>query len=279
MPGINGADLEYKSFDGAAFKSVEGAPEGTAEMIVSVFNNVDRIGDIVVPGAFADTIANRRTPDGYPKMKGVLGHDWLQPIAKTLDAKELLPGDATLPPTLINLGGLYIKGQFNLDTQRGREAWSDLKFGALDEFSFGFEVKEDSYDRETNQRKLLRLEVYEWSPVLVGMNPATALVGVKGLIGKAPLDEIVARVLQNIETLEGEAKATLDRREKEGRVLSTANVAALESFAARITESADGIRSLVQRAKRPERGADAAAAKDAISMAAALKAQFDFITA
>lgn len=171
--------IERKTFSAAEFKATDAA-QGIAEMIVSVFGNVDAGNEVVVPGFFAESLASRRTADGRPRAKGVWGHDWLTPIAKTLDAQELLPGDPRLPVALKSLGGLWIKGQFNLDTQRGREAFSDLQFGSIDEFSFGFQVNQDRWT--DGRRYLVKGEFLEWSPVLVGMNPDTMLLGTKAAV-------------------------------------------------------------------------------------------------
>ena len=137
------------------------AEKGIIEAYVSIFNNVDLGGDKILPGAFADSIA-KKLP------KGVWSHNWDQPIAKTLEAKE-------------DPKGLYIKGQFNLDTQRGKEAFSDIKFGIMDEFSIGFRIQEYSWEKEGADeiRVIKKIKLYEWSPVLAGMNPETELIGVK----------------------------------------------------------------------------------------------------
>jgi HK97 family phage prohead protease len=145
---------------------------GVIEAIVSVFNNVDHGNEKVLPGFFAKSI-EKKLP------KGVWAHDWKQPIAKTLEAKELLPGDPSLPAHLKELGGTYIKGQFNLETQRGREAYSDIKFGIVDEFSIGYAVIKDGKDKETGARELIEGDWKEWSPVLVGMNDQTSLISIK----------------------------------------------------------------------------------------------------
>lgn len=171
-------NIERKTFQSGEFKVIDPV-KGIAEMIVSVFNVVDSGNDVVMPGFFAESIARRRTPDGRPKVKGVWAHDWSIPVAKTLDARELMPGDPRLPDHLRDLGGLWVKAQFNLETQRGREAFSDLQFGTIDEFSFGYEVTEYSYDEDSGIRKLLKGEWYEWSPVLVGMNEHTVLLNTK----------------------------------------------------------------------------------------------------
>lgn len=132
--------------------------KGIIEAYVSIFDNVDLVGDIIKRGAFAESLA-KKLP------KGVWGHDWNVPVAKTLEARE-------------DEKGLYIKAQFNLDTQRGQEAYSDIKFGIIDEFSIGFRVLDDEWT-EDNIRVITKARLYEWSPVLVGANPDTELISVK----------------------------------------------------------------------------------------------------
>ena len=132
--------------------------QGIVEAYVSVFGNVDLVGDIIERGAFAESLLHKLP-------KGVWSHDWEKPIAKTLEARE-------------DEFGLYIKGQFNLETQRGREAFSDIKFGTIDEFSIGFRVLDDEW-REDGVRVIKKARLYEWSPVLVGANPDTKPLSVK----------------------------------------------------------------------------------------------------
>jgi HK97 family phage prohead protease len=163
--------IERKSYPVTELKIADDQ-QGVIEAIVSVFSNTDSGNEKVMPGFFTKSI-ERKLP------KGVWAHDWKQPIAKTLEAKELLPGDPQLPDSLKLLGGAYIKGQFNLDTQRGREAYSDIKFGIVDEFSIGYRVVKDGKDKESGARELIEGEWKEWSPVLVGMNDQTALISIK----------------------------------------------------------------------------------------------------
>ena len=162
--------IQHKNLSVAQFKVVD-KTEGICEMIVSVFSNVDGANERIMPKAFVDSLATKLP-------KGVWAHDWTVPVAKTLEAKELLPGDPTLPEDIRALGGLYVKGQFNLDTQRGREAFSDLAFGSIDEFSIGYLVEKSNVARD-GVRDLTKLRLYEWSPVLVGCNDQTSLIGTK----------------------------------------------------------------------------------------------------
>lgn len=152
--------LEYKRLT-AQFSVVESkddSGQGIIEAYVSIFDNVDLGGDKIIKGAFAESLAKK-----FPK--GVWMHEWETPIAKTLEARE-------------DEKGLYIKGQFNLETQRGKEAYSDLKFGIIDEFSIGYRVLDYEFD-EAGTRILKKVKLYEWSPVLAGMNPDTELLTVK----------------------------------------------------------------------------------------------------
>lgn len=225
--------IERKTFDAAEFKALDG-DQGVAEMIVSVFHNVDGANEIVMPGFFADSLARRRTSDGRPKVKGVWGHDWITPIAKTLEARELPPGDGLLPPSLADLGGLWVRGQFNLETQRGREAFSDLKFGSIDEFSIGYTVSRDEYDQETGIRKLLKGDLYEWSPVLVGMNDATALLSAKS---RGSPDDLVPATLAELDAFIAECKS--------GRAISAARRSRLEGLRDQLRSGADDLDGLL----------------------------------
>ena len=152
--------LEYKRLTATEFKMDE--EKGIVEAYVSIFDNIDLYGDKIVKGAFAESLAAK-----YPK--GVWMHNWDQPVAKTMEARE-------------DEKGLYIKGQFNLDTQRGKEAFSDIKNGIIDEFSIGFRVQEYAYEMVDGDeiRVLKKIKLYEWSPVLAGANPDTELINAKG---------------------------------------------------------------------------------------------------
>lgn len=148
------------------------AEQGIVECIVSVFGNQDYGGDVMVKGCFKESLARK-----YPK--GVWMHDGATPVARTLAAKELAPNDPLLPDELKSFGGLFIRGQFNLDTQRGREAYSDIKFGIIDEFSIGFYPDSSSTEVKNKVRYIKKAMLVEWSPVLIGMNPLTAVLAVK----------------------------------------------------------------------------------------------------
>jgi hypothetical protein len=77
------------------------------------------------------------------KPKTVWSHDWATPIGRTLEGRELMPGDDLLPADLkaAGLGGLWIRGQFNLDKQVARDALADVVFyGSEGSWSIGYDV-------------------------------------------------------------------------------------------------------------------------------------------
>lgn len=149
--------LEHKNLKVRVELKEDNGADGVIEAYVSVFGNTDSYGDVIVKGAFEDSL-KKKLP------KGVWAHDWQQPIATTLEAKE-------------DAHGLYIKGQLVLGVQRADEARLLLKAGAIDEFSIGFTVED--YEEKDGVRYIKKIKLYEWSPVLWGANDATELISVK----------------------------------------------------------------------------------------------------
>lgn len=174
-------DIEYKSVDTQARNAeVTDLGKGMIEAIVSVTGIKDNVNDIIMPGAFTKSLETR-TP------KGVWHHSWTDPIAKTHEIKELLPGDPLLPHKLpsgkawpSNAGALYVKMEFNLQTDKGRNAYEDVKFFAdSQEWSIGYKVPEKKSFRRGGVRHIEALELYEYSPVLFGAMSSARTTTVK----------------------------------------------------------------------------------------------------
>jgi hypothetical protein len=162
--------IKRKSF-GLHVKAAD--DKGVLEAIVSVFGNRDRGGERVVQGAYGKSL-QRKLP------KGVWAHDWSKPIATTLDARELAPGDALLPDELKELGGLYVKGQFFEEIDDSWQAFLKIKHGLIDEYSIGYSVAQERKG-DDGTLELLELDLFEWSPVLVGMNQLTSTLSAKDM--------------------------------------------------------------------------------------------------
>lgn len=173
-------ELKTKSMSVAGFKVLDDA-QGIAECWVSGIGNRDSQKDIIQSGAF-DASLEKRNP------KGVWSHNWDLPVAKTLDAFEMKAGDDRLPEKMkaAGIGGLYVKAQYNLKTERGRDAFADVKFFGEDgEYSIGYREVETSYDKKSDSNLLHVVDLYEWSPVLFGANPLTATASVKAALRTA----------------------------------------------------------------------------------------------
>jgi HK97 family phage prohead protease len=170
--------------------------QGITEQIVNVTGHKDSVGDTIVFGAFEPYLAN-------PKPKGVWHHDWKIWVAKTVEAAELKPNSTalkSLAPDLAEagLGGLYIKAQYNLDTDDGRRALSNVLFFEEEaEYSIGYDVLdfEPDGDKEHPGWLLKAVPVWEWSPVLFGANELTRTLSMKSRMGEVPDLSLVRSVL------------------------------------------------------------------------------------
>jgi HK97 family phage prohead protease len=137
---------------------------GAFEGYASVFGNADMGGDVVERGAFKDTLASR----GPSGVKMLLDHDPRQRVGVWEDVKE-------------DDRGLYVKGRLLMEKQIARDAYVDLKAGALDQMSIGYRVapKGYEYDEQSRVRKLKSLDLFEVSLVTFAMNPEARVTGVK----------------------------------------------------------------------------------------------------
>jgi HK97 family phage prohead protease len=184
---VSPGELSVKSIAGQL--SVDEA-EGIVECFVSGVGNKDGVGDIIVPGAF-DSSLKRRKP------RVVWGHDWNHPIGKVLEIYEVSPGDFRLPPKMkaAGIGGLYAKVQFNLKSEKGKEAFSNIIFfGEDQEWSIGYKTLDSEYDGRKQANVLKELELFEVSPVLHGANNLTATISIKSGEGENE-DEAIRRGL------------------------------------------------------------------------------------
>ena len=100
-----------------------------------------------------------------------------------------MPGDKGLPKTTARgepwpreAGALLVKTQFNLETQAGREAYSNVKFyDEEQEWSIGYNVPKGGarVDHKKGLRYIQQLDCFEYSPVLFGAMPLAGNVAVK----------------------------------------------------------------------------------------------------
>lgn len=238
------AEHNNKSFGRVSFKAI--SDEGIVEAIVSVFGTVDSYNERVMPGAFKNSLA-RNLP------KCVWMHDWTKPIAKTLEARELEPGDPMLPPELALLGGLYMKWQFSREIDDSWQAYLKIKEGYVDEYSFGYRLLKWAENATDGARDLLEIELFEAGPVLVGANRATATLSVKqlseGHVGLS-LEDHTSAVLDAVEGLVKRYCNVAETREADGKLT--------DRFKSRLSELAGNLAGFAEVAPVPDAKADEA---------------------
>jgi HK97 family phage prohead protease len=177
--------VEYKRFSSMVTKIDE--DQGIVEHIVAVMGNVDLGGDIIHPGAFTKTINERmgkiRVLDNHNS--GSVMFALGKPIAMREISRNQLPQSVKdeYPEAT---GALWVTTQFLLTTPEGKGAFERLKMGAIDEWSIGYRALDVDFSaieapngEEITVRNLRTIKLYEYSPVLFAMNPATTTETVK----------------------------------------------------------------------------------------------------
>ena len=149
---------------------------GVFEGYASLFGVADLGKDLVVPGAFAASLARR----GARGVRMLWQHDPAQPIGRWLSITE----DAR---------GLRVLGQLNLAVARAREIHALMKQGAVDGLSIGFRAERARQGRATGHRRLERLDLWEISVVTFPMLPGARVGGVKRGASLPPADLAPAR--------------------------------------------------------------------------------------
>ncbi|TMR97293.1 2'-5' RNA ligase family protein [Nonomuraea basaltis] len=209
-------ELERKAAGGLAAGVINAQDEGVVEAVVSVTGVVDNVGDLILPGAYAETLATR-----IPK--GFFNHDDKVWVARTEKVEELLPGDPRLLAMAAeakiawprDAGALYVKMRFNLETKDGREAFSNVRFYDREqEWSIGYRVPKGGATRDAKGiRRIKRLDLFEYSPVPFGANSQTFTLSVKSALSDDDLPGRIADCLREGAPLE--VKRDLIRQARE----------------------------------------------------------------
>lgn len=145
--------------------------DGVFEAVVSVFGNRDSYGDIVLPGAFTDTLAEWAAKgDPIPVYWSHRMDDPDFNIGYVLEAKETEQG-------------LWVKAQIDLDetASKARQAYRLLKGRRVTQFSFAYDVDEGAWVEKDDEHfyELRKLKLHEVGPTPIGANDQTELLTVK----------------------------------------------------------------------------------------------------
>lgn len=157
---------------------------GTSRAIAAVTGVEDDVGDVILPGAFTETLRKR-------PVKPVFSHEWKDPIGVCRLTEEWMPGDPRLPkytlmgePWPAAAGALVSDVAFNMKTTRGRDVYEQVKQwhedGGGAQWSIGYTVPKGGATKRSGVRIIHKLDLYEVSPVLHGAHPLTMSLQVKG---------------------------------------------------------------------------------------------------
>ncbi len=159
--GPAASGLETKFVPVAALEP--GVEEGRVKGYASLFGEADQAGDVVLPGAFAASLA--RTAAAGRSVKFLWQHDPATPIGVWTALAE----DAR---------GLRAEGRILPEVTRGADAIALLAAGAIDGLSIGYRTIRAEPNPETGGRRLAEIELWEVSLVTFPLLPtARAALG------------------------------------------------------------------------------------------------------
>jgi HK97 family phage prohead protease len=162
-------------------------PDGVIEGYASLFGEVDQARDMVMPGAFTQTLKLR----GLRKIPMLFQHDPSEPVGVWLELRE-------------DLRGLWARGRLIPDVRRARELYALLKAGAIDGLSIGYRTQRGAIEPRTRIRRLYQVDLWEISvvtfPLLHGARVAT--------VKQAPTSRLRAQAERQWTSIIGAAAAT-----------------------------------------------------------------------
>lgn len=218
---------EYKEMP--AFVTKIDAEQGIVEAIVSTMGVRDHGRDIIVNGAYAKTIAERGrqvhvlNAHNSWRIEDVIG----MPLALREVGRDELPAELlAMHPSAT--GGLWTQTKYLLNTPEGLGAFERIKVGAIQQYSIGYEAIQFEIVKEadgTHTRYLKEVKLWEYSPVLWGMNPATMTTSVKADL------EVMNQLLLKV-----------------GRTLSRTNEKAIVAAVQQLTEAQQTLVAVLENA-------------------------------
>lgn len=211
-------------------KFVAAGEPGTIEGLASVFYNVDSGRDIILPGAFRESLAAHRTRGSMPAM--LLQHDPNRVIGRWTSITQ-------------NARGLAVTGKLSLGTKDADETYVLVRDGAISGLSIGYTIPPGGATTRAGVRTLHRVELHEISLTAVPMNSEARVTSVKSVARPTSIREFERR-----------ARDALGLTRSEGKVLASigwpligrrdAPDAALEGLAADLRAKAASIRKASQ---------------------------------
>ena len=148
--------------------------EGEFEGYASKFGDRDLGGDVVMPGAYKESLKRR----GPQKVKMLWQHDPSTPVGMWEEMKE----DST---------GLYVKGRLLTSVQKARETYEMMKAGVIEGLSIGYRTVKAMRDEASGDRQLMEVDLWEISLVTFPMLQSATVTSVKGDWTKREVERVL----------------------------------------------------------------------------------------
>jgi HK97 family phage prohead protease len=139
------------------------ASDGTVEGYASLFGEIDQARDMMMPGAFTQTLQSR----GLRRIPMLFQHDPAEPVGIWLELRE-------------DIRGLRARGRLIPDVARGRELLALVREGAIDGLSIGYRTVRGRIDPQTRVRRLYQVDLWEISIVTFPLLNGARVRAVKG---------------------------------------------------------------------------------------------------
>lgn len=165
----------------------------------SIFGNVDHVGDVVLQGAFAESITSGR------KVKML----WQHQSTDVIGIWNVIKEDSK---------GLYMEGEF-ANTEKAREAKELVKIGAVDGLSIGYKTIDADYNNAGN-RLIKKAELWETSIVTFPCNSDATITELKSYEFK----RIIEKALRDSGYSRKEALAFISEGENYVKTLRDAEI-------------------------------------------------------
>ena len=137
---------------------------GRFQGYASVFGAMDMGRDVVMPGAFRESLLLR----GVSGVKLLWQHDPGQPIGVWTRISE-------------DCHGLFVEGVLDLAVPKAKQLHSLIQRGALDGLSIGYRTQSDKRDPATGLRRLEKIDLWEISLVTFPLLPQARLTQLPSL--------------------------------------------------------------------------------------------------
>ena len=177
-------NISFKNYN-ATIKDLDVAT-GIVTGYFSQFNSIDLDGDVIMPGAFTKTIAERGPDSSKPEIAYLWQHDTTKPLGKLLVLRE-------------DNFGLYFEAKMS-DTTWGEDALKLYRDGVITQHSIGYQViksVETQMDMEEEVEQIYEVKLWEGSAVTFGANPNTPFTGFKSAEEREDRIKTLVKAIKN----------------------------------------------------------------------------------